>query len=55
MSLAHWFIDTASIGGLMVIVVAGLVLTAYVGMVRWIASAPRDGSLPAEDSAEKRP
>jgi len=53
MSLAHWFIDTASIGGLLVIAVAGSILIAYIRMVRWIARAPRADSHPAEDTPEK--
>jgi len=41
--MAHWLIDTAGIGSLIVFVVAGSVFVAYIVMVRWIARAPRDG------------
>ena len=40
--MAHWILDTAGIGSIIVFVVAGSVFLAYVAMVRWIAAAPRD-------------
>jgi hypothetical protein len=40
--MAHWLVDAAGIGALIVAVVAGAVLIAYFRMVRWIARAPRD-------------
>jgi hypothetical protein len=40
--MAHWIIDTAGVGSLIVFAVASPVLIAYVLMVRWIAAAPRD-------------
>ncbi len=40
--MAHWLIDTAGIGSLIVFIVAGSVFVAYVAMVRWIARTPRD-------------
>ena len=39
--MGHWLVDTAGIGALIVLVTAGPVLLAYIGMVRWIARAPR--------------
>jgi hypothetical protein len=47
--MGHWLVDTAGIGALIVLVTAGPVLLAYIGMVRWIARAPR------EDGHETRP
>ncbi len=47
--MAHWFLDTAGIGALVVVCTAGPVLLAYIGLVRWIASAPReDGDEPQQ-------
>ena len=40
--MAHWLVDAAGIGSLIVALVAGPVLIAYIAMVRWIAKAPRD-------------
>lgn len=40
--MAHWLLDTAGIGALIVLCTAGPVLLAYIGMVRWIAKAPRE-------------
>jgi alpha-galactosidase/6-phospho-beta-glucosidase family protein len=39
--MAHWIIDTAGVGGIIVGLVAIPVLIAYFRMVRWIAAAPR--------------
>ena len=38
--MAHWIIDTAGVGGIIVGLVAIPVFIAYVRMVRWIAAAP---------------
>jgi hypothetical protein len=40
--MAHWFFDTAGIGALVVLCTAGPVLIAYIAILRWIASAPRE-------------
>lgn len=40
--MVNWFLNTAGIGALIVVLAAGPVLLAYIGMVRWIASAPRE-------------
>jgi hypothetical protein len=40
--MAHWMLDTAGIGSIIVAIVAGAVFLAYAAMVRWIATAPRD-------------
>ncbi len=40
--MGQWFIDTPGIGSLIVMGVAGSVLLAYAGMLRWILTAPRD-------------
>ncbi len=42
--MAHWILDTAGIGGIIVGLVAIPVLIAYIRMVRWIAAAPRDAA-----------
>ncbi len=42
--MAHWILDTAGIGGIIVALVAIPVLIAYIRMVRWIAAAPRDAA-----------
>ncbi len=39
--MAHWIIDTAGVGGIIVGLIAIPVLIAYVRMVHWIASAPK--------------
>lgn len=39
--MAHWIINTAGVGGIIVGLVAIPVFIAYVRMVRWIALAPR--------------
>ncbi len=39
--MAHWILDTAGVGGIIVGLIAVGVLVAYVRMVRWIALAPR--------------
>ncbi len=39
--MAHWIIDTAGVGGIIVGLIAVTVFIAYVRMVRWIARAPR--------------
>ncbi len=46
--MAHWIIDTAGVGSLIVFVVAGSALIAYVLMIRWIARAPQDDAGRAE-------
>jgi|GEM_PF-1354324 hypothetical protein len=46
--MAHWIIDTAGVGSLIVLLVAGSVLIAYVLMARWIVQAPRDDAGKAE-------
>lgn len=38
--MAHWILDTAGVGGIIVGLIAVAVLIAYVRMVRWIAAAP---------------
>jgi hypothetical protein len=40
--MGHWIVDTAGIGALIVLFTAGPVLLAYIGMIRWIARAPRE-------------
>lgn len=40
--MGHWLVDTAGIGSLVVMGVGCFVLIAYVTMLRWIQSAPRD-------------
>jgi hypothetical protein len=42
--MAHWILDTAGIGGIIVALVAIPILIAYIRMVRWIAAAPRDAA-----------
>lgn len=44
--MGHWILDTAGVGGIIVGLVAIPVLLAYIGMVRWIAHAPRGASEP---------
>jgi hypothetical protein len=36
MNIGYWFINTAGIGGLLVITVATIVLIAYARMLYWI-------------------
>jgi len=50
--MGHWILDTAGVGGIIVILVAIPVLLAYIGMVRWIAHAPRPS--PEDDAQEGR-
>lgn len=40
--MAHWILDTAGVGSLIVFLVAGSVLIAYILMTRWIVQAPRE-------------
>ncbi len=40
--MGHWIIDTAGIGSLIAVGVALSVFAAYVRMLRWIRSAPRE-------------
>ncbi len=40
--MGHWIIDTASVGSLIVALVAGPALLAYGLLLRWIARAPRE-------------
>ncbi|MGC8779812.1 MAG: hypothetical protein ACP5UQ_03015 [Anaerolineae bacterium] len=40
--MAHWIIDTAGVGSLIVFMVAGSVLIAYALMTRWIVQAPKE-------------
>lgn len=40
--MGHWLMDTAGIGSIIVLGVGFCVLAAYIYMVRWIRSAPRD-------------
>ena len=51
--MAFWFLDTPGIGALIVITVALSVLFTYVRMVRWIASAPRDGGVETGSEEQK--
>lgn len=39
--MAHWILDTAGVGGIIVGLVAVPVLIVYFRMVRWIAAAPQ--------------
>jgi hypothetical protein len=49
--MAHWIIDTAGVGGIIVGLVAVPVLIAYFRMVRWIAAAPRPPQADGIDTA----
>lgn len=40
--MGHWLVDTAGIGSLVVLGVGFSVLIAYLTILRWIQSAPRD-------------
>jgi hypothetical protein len=40
--MGYWFVDTAGIGSIIVLSVGFSVLVAYVTMLRWIQTAPRD-------------
>ena len=44
--MAHWLIDTAGVGALIAITVAGTVFLVYVRLLGWIAGAPRDPEAP---------
>jgi hypothetical protein len=48
--MAHWILDTAGIGGIIVGLVAIPVLIAYIRMVRWIAAAPRPPQADGHDT-----
>jgi len=48
--MAHWILDTAGIGGIIVGLVAIPVFIAYVRMVRWIASASRAPQADGQDA-----
>lgn len=50
--MGHWILDTAGVGGIIVGLVAIPVLLAYIGMVRWIASARRPSG--KDDAQEGR-
>jgi hypothetical protein len=54
--MGYWFVNTPGIGSLIVFGVGLSVLVAYIRMLRWIQTAPRDeaaivepGSEPPED------
>ena len=40
--MAYWLMNTAGVGSIIVVVVGLLVFLAYVYMLRWIQTAPRD-------------
>ena len=40
--MAYWLMDTAGIGSIIVVVVGLSVFVAYIYMLRWIQTAPRD-------------
>ena len=40
--MAYWLMDTAGIGSIIVVVVGLSVFVAYVYMLRWIQTTPRD-------------
>lgn len=48
--MAHWIIDTAGVGGIIVGLIAISVLIAYFRMVRWIAAAPRSPQADGQDA-----
>jgi hypothetical protein len=45
--MGYWFVNTAGVGAIVVLTVGLSVFIAYVYMLRWIRTAPRD-PLPAE-------
>jgi hypothetical protein len=49
--MGYWFVNTAGVGALVVLIVGLSVFVAYIYMLRWIHTAPRD-PLPAEAVAE---
>jgi hypothetical protein len=40
--MAHWFLDTPTVGSIVVFVVAISVFIAYFRMLRWIQTTPPD-------------
>ncbi len=51
--MAHWLIDTAGIGSLIVVAVALGVLAAYVRMLRWIQAAPDERTRSSDPSGNE--
>jgi hypothetical protein len=49
--MGYWFVNTAGVGAIVVLTVGLSVFIAYVYMLRWIHTAPRD-PLPAEAAVE---
>jgi hypothetical protein len=46
--MGYWFVNTAGVGAIVVLSVGLSVFIAYIYMLRWIHTAPRD-PLPARD------
>jgi hypothetical protein len=46
--MGHWIVDTAGIGAAIAIGVGLSVFAAYVGVLRWIQTAPASASAPAQ-------
>jgi hypothetical protein len=53
--MGYWIIDTAGIGSIIALGVAGTVFLIYAGVVRWIHDAPAPKSpAPTADGQEPR-
>jgi hypothetical protein len=49
--MGYWLVNTAGVGAIIVLTIGLSVFTAYVYMLRWIQTAPRD-PVPAETAAQ---
>ncbi len=53
--MGHWFVDTAGIGSIIVMVVGISVLVAYFRMLRWIQTTPRPVLVKTPAAEESQP